>query len=112
MTVDAIDGVHGRTATTQTSAEVWAAKLAEKLEAMRSAAPPPSASANVHTSAVYSPVVFAQAASFQVYTAAGSVATLANGHGVNPSSSHTMKDHLDDVHAVDSVEGGTVSTLA
>jgi hypothetical protein len=112
MTVDAIDGVHGRTPTTQTPAEVWAAKLAERLEAMRSAAPPPTASANVQTSAAYSPAVFAHAASFQVYTAAGSVATMANGQGVNPPSSHVIREHPDDIHAVEGVEGSTVSTLA
>jgi hypothetical protein len=110
MTVDAIDGVHGR-AQTQSPAEVWAAKLAEKLETMRAQVPSANTAPAVTTNAAYSPAVFAQAASFQVYTQAGTVAALSSGAGM-AASSHVISEHPDDIKAVESVQGSTVSTLA
>jgi hypothetical protein len=109
MEVDAVGSIHGRA--TQSPADVWAAKLAEKLDQMRNTVSSPTTSANMTTSASYSPAIFANAASYQVYTQAGALAALSSGVGA-PHVSKVIQEHPDDIQAVDAVEGSTVSTLA
>jgi hypothetical protein len=109
MEVDAVGSIQGRAS--QSTADVWAAKLAEKLDQMR-ANSQPATSPNVTTSASYSPAIAAQMASYQVYTQAGSIAALTNGHS-NAHAAHKVDHHHpEDIKAIDALEGSTVSTLA
>lgn len=109
MEVDAVGSIQGRAS--QSTADVWAAKLAEKLDQMR-ASTQPASSPNVTTSASYSPAIVAQAATFQMYTQAGSVASLINSHAGAYATPKVDTHHPEDIKAVDSLEGSTVSTLA
>jgi hypothetical protein len=109
MEVDAIGITHGRA--TQSPADVWAAKLAEKLDQMRTNVSSPTSSVNVTTSTTYSPAVVAQAASYQMYTVAGAIAVMHHGVG-GAAATKGFDEHPGDIKAVDNVEGSTVSTLA
>lgn len=111
MTVDAIDSVHGRA--TQTPADVWATKLAARLEEMRSSVSTAHQSPNVTTSAAYAPAVVAQAAALQMYTAAGSLAAQSSSSAASHSGhGHSIKEHPDDIQAVEGVDGSTVNALS
>jgi len=110
MTVDKIDSVHGRAG--QTPEELWASKLARQLEEVRKHANPTAASAspNVNTSASYTPAVHAQAAQYQLYTQAGTLASLNAAAAASAHHAH-MRKHPEDIQAVEPAGGATVSTL-
>lgn len=107
MEVEPIGSIHGRV--TESPADVWATKLATKLDEMRKTASSATTSPNVATSSTYTPAVLANAASFQMYSQLGAVSSL-DGHGTH--AHRTFDEAPDDIKAVDATHGATVSTVA
>lgn len=97
----------------ETAAEIWAARLADRLEEMRSVSTtPPSADAAstepvstapaspvMQAAATYSPAVLALAASAQVYTANGTVSTL----GSAAAHAQARDAHRNEIKAVSAI---------
>ena len=111
MAVDKVDGVHGRAS--ETPEKVWAARLASKLEEVRSSNSSAATHQSVTTSPSFTAAIYAQAAQYQLYNQAGVLAAL-NAGTSSAATSQKASEHVgtEQIHAVEAMGGATVNTLA